>query len=435
VTTIGQTYYSYDGEGRICAVQTYPFTGGVAAYGYLYDADGTRVAKGTITTSSNPLTQPLSCDPASNGFQITENYVLGPSGEELTMLDGNNNWLRTNLYAGGRLLATADMVGTSPALHFHLEDPLGTRRMQLSGEVASLGQPETDIQSLPFGDQLNSYADQYAPATADDSTPLYFTGKERDAESGNDYFGARYYGSSMGRFTAPDSGVDQDATDPQSWNLYSYVQNNPLTRTDADGRSIQICTTMNGTQHCTDGIDDDVYKAAQQGSNGSLNGPSLADLQNAGSGATGALTSTSTDANGNTTTTVVGTVKWTADNSGIQGPQAIQAFGQIARDGNGAIKSFGEQMALNVAGGFAGAGVGIAVDTLAGWSAEAAEILAKAASAVGKEYFGWKPSCSRTGCRTMGRTGCTCHNRIGYGRTRWFCKRRWYKNRPLHQCR
>jgi RHS repeat-associated protein len=31
-----------------------------------------------------------------------------------------------------------------------------------------------------------------------------FTGKERDTESGNDYFGARYYASSMGRFMSPD---------------------------------------------------------------------------------------------------------------------------------------------------------------------------------------------------------------------------------------
>jgi len=32
----------------------------------------------------------------------------------------------------------------------------------------------------------------------------HFTGKERDSESGNDYFGARYYASSMGRFFSPD---------------------------------------------------------------------------------------------------------------------------------------------------------------------------------------------------------------------------------------
>jgi RHS repeat-associated protein len=61
------------------------------------------------------------------------------------------------------------------------------------------------------------------------------TGKERDTESGNDYFGDRYYGSSMGRFMSPDSGSDQHPSDPQSWNLYSYVRNNPLSMVDPNG--------------------------------------------------------------------------------------------------------------------------------------------------------------------------------------------------------
>src|ERR1017187_4325004 len=135
-----------------------------------------------------------------------------------------------------------------------------------------------------------------------------FTGKERDTESGNDYFGARYYASSMGRFMSPDFTDDfllpapvpwADYANPQSLNLYAYVRNNPLSGADEDGHTVHVCTTLNGTQHCTD-VDDDVYKAAQQKSSGSLNGPSLADLQNSDSHS-GTLTSTSTDASGNTT--------------------------------------------------------------------------------------------------------------------------------------
>jgi len=52
-----------------------------------------------------------------------------------------------------------------------------------------------------------------------------FTGKERDQETGLDYFGARFNSSSMGRFMSPDGPLlDQEASDPQSWNLYSYVR-------------------------------------------------------------------------------------------------------------------------------------------------------------------------------------------------------------------
>jgi RHS repeat-associated protein len=63
------------------------------------------------------------------------------------------------------------------------------------------------------------------------------TGKERDTESGNDYFKYRYYASSMGRWMSPDpSGLTHaNLGNPQSLNLYNYVGNNPLTRTDLDG--------------------------------------------------------------------------------------------------------------------------------------------------------------------------------------------------------
>ncbi|MGA2891194.1 MAG: RHS repeat-associated core domain-containing protein [Terracidiphilus sp.] len=68
-----------------------------------------------------------------------------------------------------------------------------------------------------------------------------FTGKERDTESGNDYFEARYYSSAMGRFMSPDWSTKEEPVpyakmdDPQSLNLYAYVGNNPLDRTDLDG--------------------------------------------------------------------------------------------------------------------------------------------------------------------------------------------------------
>ena len=56
-----------------------------------------------------------------------------------------------------------------------------------------------------------------------------FTGKERDGESELDYFGARYHAAVLGRFTSPDAPfADQFPENPQSWNLYVYGRNNPL---------------------------------------------------------------------------------------------------------------------------------------------------------------------------------------------------------------
>ncbi len=64
----------------------------------------------------------------------------------------------------------------------------------------------------------------------------HFTGKERDTESGNDYFGARYYASSMGRWLSPDpSNLGVDIYLPQTWNRYNYAVNNPLSIADRNG--------------------------------------------------------------------------------------------------------------------------------------------------------------------------------------------------------
>lgn len=72
-----------------------------------------------------------------------------------------------------------------------------------------------------------------------------FTGKERDAETGLDYFVARYYGSNLGRFMTPDPQFVQSRMfgDPQSWNLYGYVRNNPLRFIDPTGEAIELIGT------------------------------------------------------------------------------------------------------------------------------------------------------------------------------------------------
>ena len=78
------------------------------------------------------------------------------------------------------------------------------------------------------------------------------TGKERDSESGLDKFGARYYGSSLGRFMTPDWATKPISVpyaefgDPQTLNLYGYVRNNPLSKADADGHCYPWCTVAVG---------------------------------------------------------------------------------------------------------------------------------------------------------------------------------------------
>ena len=61
-------------------------------------------------------------------------------------------------------------------------------------------------------------------------------GEERDAETGLDYFGARYFSGAQGRFTSPDPIMaSARVSNPQSWNRYAYGFNNPLRFTDPTG--------------------------------------------------------------------------------------------------------------------------------------------------------------------------------------------------------
>jgi RHS repeat-associated protein len=82
------------------------------------------------------------------------------------------------------------------------------------------------------------------------------SGKERDAESGLDYFGARYFSGPQGRFTSPDSTAYSKLGNPQSWNLYAYSFNNPLRFFDPTGNEVQAvnCGSEEECNKVRDGI-------------------------------------------------------------------------------------------------------------------------------------------------------------------------------------
>ena len=84
-----------------------------------------------------------------------------------------------------------------------MNDWLHTKR----AEIAAGSTCFTYWTSLPYGDGGPTPGGSNQCA---DATEHHFTGKERDTESGNDYFGARYYASSMGRFLSPDYADEDD---------------------------------------------------------------------------------------------------------------------------------------------------------------------------------------------------------------------------------
>jgi hypothetical protein len=96
---------------------------------------------------------------------VTNEYLLGLNGEQVTVLDGSGNWQWTNVYANGKVSATYDATGT----HFPFADWLGSKRMELTVTSSSTSVEEQCL-SLPYGDGLT--------CTGSDVNQLHFIGKE-----------------------------------------------------------------------------------------------------------------------------------------------------------------------------------------------------------------------------------------------------------------
>ena len=204
----------YDAEGRITCVVSVAGGGSCTSTTgthYGYNADGLRVARYSGTT-------------------LTNQYLYNTQGQMVTELDGGGGWQRGEVYVRGMYVATYEN-GTTTFTH---TDWLGTVRYR-SNLDGSVGETCTN---LPFGDSLT--------CAGRDSSHKHFTGKLRDDDTGLDYFGARYYAGLQGRFLTPDWSASPaavpygDFANPQSLNLYAYVDNNPATGVDPDGHLVEI---------------------------------------------------------------------------------------------------------------------------------------------------------------------------------------------------
>ena len=283
--------FSYDAENRITtAVQP-----GIGTVTYTYDGDGRRVMKAVST-----------------GLQTVYVYDIG-----------------------GKLVAEYSSGAVSvPPCHtcFLSTDHLGSTRLVTDEN----GNTVSRHGYIPFGEEIqaNSGGRDGSFGTFD-FVNQKFTGKERDQETGLDYFGARYYGSTMGRFMSPDDGSDQNPGNPQSWNLYSYGRNNPLIGRDDDGHTYNVCDASG--KNCSN-IDDKTFEAEQK-----------QDQKNGESFANGTLSHT--DANGNT----VKDGSFTHDPDIAGDPASnIAAMGQIGNQGMSAIKYFAAGSVIGGAVGAAG---------------------------------------------------------------------------------
>jgi RHS repeat-associated protein len=129
-------------------------------------------------------------------------------------------------------------------------DHLGTPRMifDQSGSLANVSRHDY----LPFGEELADVGGRTTAQgyTGTDGARQKFTQKERDIETGLDYFGARYFASTQGRFASVDPVMlkKDRLLDPQRINLYSYTRNNPLKYIDPDGADLILAANLKPKQ-------------------------------------------------------------------------------------------------------------------------------------------------------------------------------------------
>lgn len=150
---------------------------------------------------------------------------------------------------------TGGAGGSSPnqfGVQWLVTDQLGTPRMVFD-ETGSLSNVKRH-DYLPFGEDLVAGARATTPGYgAADGVRQKFTGYEHDDETKLEFAHARYYASTQGRFSGVDP-MSGQVNDPQSWNRYAYVGNNPVNLTDPTGMNYFVGGGVNDPEIYQDGF-------------------------------------------------------------------------------------------------------------------------------------------------------------------------------------
>src|ERR1051326_4430232 len=228
---LASTQASYDDAGNVTTID--------GTYSYTYDALSTLRRAGTrdfIYTPNDERIATISNGTWSWTIRGPANQVLREFTSTGTSTDANWAWTRDHIWRGASLLAeeTQTSSGTTVVRHFHL-DHLGTPRLVTNGSGQRVGVHDY----YPFGTELTSSTSETP------SENVRFTGHEWDDIGGDihalTYMHARYYSAALGRFLSVDPDIPAaNLTQPQRWNRYAYVTNNPVTNIDPDGKDLWL---------------------------------------------------------------------------------------------------------------------------------------------------------------------------------------------------
>jgi RHS repeat-associated protein len=210
--------YAYDAESQLVSTP---------GYGYVYDGDGNRVEKYSGSTGTL--------------------YWYGAPGI-LAETDLTGAPQSDYVFFNGVRVARRDLSGIAGSVYYYF----GNQINSASVITDASGNIEDEADYYPWGGLM-----QYSSGIPNH---YWFTGKERDSESGLDYFGARYYSNGLARFTSVDPiWVKGDRVlDPQRLNLYAYGRNNPLKFKDPTGMDVTL-------GKCSGGAADKCFNLLEKG--------------------------------------------------------------------------------------------------------------------------------------------------------------------------
>ena len=220
--------YTYDGNGNMLEMDgmkyTWDFRDRLAAVEndsmraeYAYDYTNRRISK---RVWSKDAEGELSEQPESV-FYINQYFELRDNEQILYVWNGSTR------------VASIALHPENQEIKYYHQDHLGSSGVMTDAE----GVLVEEFSYYPFGDIRNHYEGDRS------GEPYQFTQKERDKESGLNYFEARYQTSGLGRFISVDPllayQVNECLEDSQKLNLYAYCQNRPLIYIDPTGNSVE----------------------------------------------------------------------------------------------------------------------------------------------------------------------------------------------------
>lgn len=232
--------YLYDGTGSGNYANPHAPTS-VGSTTYTYDADGNLLSNGVLTNQWDYKDRLMQSVSTLGSTTTTSTYTYDHAGQRITQTVNGVTTFYPNkyysvsgstkdkyIYANGQLLAIIETVGSTTAMHYVYADPLGS-----SNVVASAaGVPEQFIDYYPYGGiRVNT-------ATSSFDAPRKYIGQFTDSATALNYLNARYQDGARGQFLSEDPvfwSQNQNLSDPQSLNSYSYANDNPITKSDPNG--------------------------------------------------------------------------------------------------------------------------------------------------------------------------------------------------------